>query len=210
MKASLSWQLGLFLHSHPVLDLWGDARRATFPCDRAGGSPGCRIARCSCKRLRPAFLLWALCMVMTAATELGPQKWQESVMTRTAHVSGTMVLVYTSSLMFVMRHFAGPLAHRLSPVGMLTGSAALAAGGPLSIEHGSQRLDGFRVCHRSSVSASPISGRRCSGSPRSDFPKAAPCFSASWARSGTYRPQRRCPPDGQHLRSLRGRRSCRA
>lgn len=77
--------------------------------------------------LRPMFLLWAFCMLLTSATELGPQQWQESVITRTTEgkVSGTMVLVYTSSMMFVLRHFAGPLAHALSPVGMLTVSSLL-------------------------------------------------------------------------------------
>jgi MFS family permease len=79
--------------------------------------------------LRPMFLLWAFCMILTAATELGPQQWQESVMIRTTdgQVSGTLILVYTSMMMFVLRHFAGPLAHALSPVGMLTCSAILAA-----------------------------------------------------------------------------------
>ena len=77
--------------------------------------------------LRPMYLLWAFCMLLTAATELGPQQWQNSVMQRTAGVSGTLILVYTSGMMFVLRHFAGPLAHRLSPVGLLTGSATLAA-----------------------------------------------------------------------------------
>jgi MFS family permease len=76
---------------------------------------------------RPMFLLWAFCMLLTASTELGPNQWQESVLKRTAHVSGTLVFVYTSGLMFAMRFFAGPLSHRLSPVGMLTCSAALAA-----------------------------------------------------------------------------------
>jgi fucose permease len=79
--------------------------------------------------LRPMFLLWAFCMLLTASTELGPNQWQESVLKRTAHVSGTLIFVYTSGLMFVMRFFAGPLAHRFSPVGMLTGSAALSAAG---------------------------------------------------------------------------------
>ncbi|HEY7311510.1 MAG TPA: MFS transporter [Gemmataceae bacterium] len=79
--------------------------------------------------LRPMFLLWAFCMLLTASTELAPNQWQESVLTRTAHVSGTLVFVYTSALMFVMRFFAGPLAHKLSPVGMLTCSAILAAVG---------------------------------------------------------------------------------
>src|SRR6185312_14590834 len=58
--------------------------------------------------LRPMFLLWAFCMLLTASTELGPNQWQESVLKRTAHVSGTLVFVYTSALMFVMRFFAGP------------------------------------------------------------------------------------------------------
>jgi MFS family permease len=79
--------------------------------------------------LRPMFLLWAFCMLLTASTELAPNQWQESVLTRTAGVSGTLVFVYTSALMFVMRFFAGPLAHKLSPVGMLTCSAILAAVG---------------------------------------------------------------------------------
>jgi MFS family permease len=77
--------------------------------------------------LRPMFLLWAFCMLLTASTELGPNQWQESVLKRTAHVSGTLVFVYTSGLMFIMRFFAGPLAHRLSPVGMLTVSALFSA-----------------------------------------------------------------------------------
>jgi MFS family permease len=79
--------------------------------------------------LRPMFILWAFCMLLTASTELGPNQWQESVLTRTAGVSGTLVFVYTSGLMFVMRFFAGPLAHRLSPIGMMTGSAIFAAAG---------------------------------------------------------------------------------
>jgi MFS family permease len=79
--------------------------------------------------LRPMFLLWAFCMLLTASTELAPNQWQESVLTRTAHVSGTLVFVYTSGLMFAMRFFAGPLSHKLSPVGMLTCSAILSAVG---------------------------------------------------------------------------------
>lgn len=76
---------------------------------------------------RPLFILWAFCMLLTASTELGPNQWQESVLTRTAGVSGTLVFVYTSGLMFIMRFFAGPLAHRFSPIGMMTGSALFSA-----------------------------------------------------------------------------------
>jgi MFS family permease len=74
---------------------------------------------------RPMFILWAICMLMTASVELGPQQWQNSVLTKTSNISGTYILMYTSAIMFLLRHFAGPIAHRLSPVGMLTGSAVL-------------------------------------------------------------------------------------
>jgi len=81
--------------------------------------------------LRPMFWLWAFCMLLTAATELGPQKWQNSVLESTTSMkeAGTLVLVYTAGLMFILRNFAGPIAHRLSPIGMLTASAAFAAVG---------------------------------------------------------------------------------
>jgi hypothetical protein len=79
--------------------------------------------------LRPMFLLWAFCMLMTASVELGPQQWQNSVLTKTSDISGTYILMYTSFMMFLLRHFAGPIAHKLSPIGMLTGSSVLTAAG---------------------------------------------------------------------------------
>ena len=77
--------------------------------------------------LRPMFFLWAFCMMLTASTELAPQGMQSVVLEKTAGMNGTTILIYTSAMMFVLRHFAGPIAHRLSPVGMLTGSAILSA-----------------------------------------------------------------------------------
>ena len=65
--------------------------------------------------LRPMFLLLAFCMVLTAATELAPNQWMESVLRNIAHTPGILVLVYISGLMFVMRFFAGPIARFRSP-----------------------------------------------------------------------------------------------
>jgi hypothetical protein len=38
-------------------------------------------------------------------------------LTRTVGMSGIWLLVYVSGLMFVMRHFAGTMVHKLSSVG---------------------------------------------------------------------------------------------
>ncbi len=78
---------------------------------------------------RVFFLIWFLSMFLTAAAELAPGLWVDLALTRTVGMKGIWLLIYVSGLMFVMRHFAGPLAHRLSPVGLLWVSCLLASVG---------------------------------------------------------------------------------
>ncbi len=121
--------------------------------------------------LRPMFLLWAFCMLLTASTELAPQGMQSLVLEKTAGMNGTYVLIYTSFMMFVLRHFAGPIAHRFSPVGMLTGSAILSAIGLYSLELRLRFQDRHRRGDDLSGWASSTSGRRCSGVTAERFPR---------------------------------------
>jgi MFS family permease len=83
--------------------------------------------------LRPMFLVWFCCMWMTAATELGPDQWVASLITNLTGMQGILILVYTAGIMFVLRFFGGPLAHRFSPVGLLALSSILAAIGLFSL-----------------------------------------------------------------------------
>jgi MFS family permease len=76
--------------------------------------------------LVPLYLVWWCCMLLTSAMELGPGKWVQAMLTNTVQMQGILLLVYISALMFVMRHFAGPLAHKLSPVGLLWLSSLVA------------------------------------------------------------------------------------
>ena len=41
--------------------------------------------------------------------------------------NAVLVLVYTSALMFILRFFAGPIVHRVNPIGLLFGSSVIAA-----------------------------------------------------------------------------------
>lgn len=82
---------------------------------------------------RPMFILLLLVMVLLATTELGTDSWISDIM-RTVLASptlGTLFLVWTSLIMFVLRFFAGPIVHRISPLGLLAASAAVAAVGLL-------------------------------------------------------------------------------
>ncbi len=82
---------------------------------------------------RPMFVLLLLVMVLLATTELGTDSWISDIM-RTVLGSptlGTLFLVWTSFIMFVLRFFAGPIVHRITPLGLLAASAAIAAIGLL-------------------------------------------------------------------------------
>lgn len=80
---------------------------------------------------RPMFVVWWACMFLTAAAELAPNQWIDLTLTRTLGMRGIWLVVYVSSMMFVLRHFAGPIAHRIAPIGMLWGSVGIATAGLL-------------------------------------------------------------------------------
>ena len=83
--------------------------------------------------LKPMFLVLFCSMFLTAASELAPGQWVDLALTRTVHMQGILLLVYVSGIMFVARHFAGPLSHRLSPIGLLWCSCLLASLGLLAL-----------------------------------------------------------------------------
>lgn len=92
---------------------------------------------------RPFFLVWFFSMFLTAAAELAPGQWVDMALTRTVGMQGIWLLIYVSGLMFVMRHFAGPMAHRLSPVGLLWVSCLLASGGLLALSVANSPVTGI-------------------------------------------------------------------
>jgi hypothetical protein len=68
-------------------------------------------------------------MLLTAAAELAPNQWFDFALTKSLGIRGAWIVIYVSAMMFVFRHFAGAIAHHVSSIVMLWGSAALAAAG---------------------------------------------------------------------------------
>ncbi|MEO0898386.1 MAG: MFS transporter [Bacteroidota bacterium] len=80
----------------------------------------------------PIFLILVIVMIPLATTELGTDSWITSLMEpefAKLGMDSLWLLIYTSAIMAVLRFFAGPLVHRLSPLGLLAISALVAAGG---------------------------------------------------------------------------------
>jgi MFS family permease len=78
---------------------------------------------------RPMFLFLLLIMLPLATTELGTDSWITDLVTPIMQGIGLpaiIVLIYTSFIMMVLRFYAGPIVHRLSPLGLLAVCSAIA------------------------------------------------------------------------------------
>lgn len=83
---------------------------------------------------RPLFWILLICMAVTASLELGPNRWLSAIL-EAGNIPGLLVLAYISGLMAILRFFAGPVVHRLSPTGILVSSAILSGIGLLWLSY---------------------------------------------------------------------------
>lgn len=91
---------------------------------------------------RPLFLVFLFCMLLTAATELGPGQWMDVIMKKAAG-EGILVLVWIALIMAVARMFAGPVVHRLSPTGILLGCAIVSVLGLFLVSRATSVLGAY-------------------------------------------------------------------
>lgn len=75
---------------------------------------------------RPLFILLLLLMVPLATTELGTDSWITELLVPFLGDNAGWVVVYTALIMTVLRFYAGPIVHRISPLGLLAVSSAIA------------------------------------------------------------------------------------
>jgi MFS family permease len=72
--------------------------------------------------LTPLYLFIAICMLLSATTELGTTQRIESLLRETG-VNALLVLAFINGLMMIGRYFAGPISKKISTIGMLWFSA---------------------------------------------------------------------------------------
>jgi fucose permease len=125
-KLDLNWQIKIGVTLLPALTFLALTIGTKFPPTERVAS-GVSTGQMFKEVLRPMFVVWFLSMFLTAASELAPGQWVDNALTRTVGMRGIWLLIYVSALMFVMRHFAGGIAHKLSPVGLLWCSSLLAS-----------------------------------------------------------------------------------
>ena len=73
----------------------------------------------------PLYLFMIVCMTLTATTELGTQQWVGRILQESG-ASPMIILALGTGLMAIGRQFAGPMVHKLHPVGVLLVSSVVA------------------------------------------------------------------------------------
>jgi MFS family permease len=124
---SLPWEMNLLILIVPAVILGVLVKGSVFPVtERVAAGVSYREMFAEIRH-SPGFLVWFVCMMLTATSELAPGQWVDLALSNVVGMQGIILLVYVSGLMFVMRHFAGPIASRISPVGLLWLSSLFAA-----------------------------------------------------------------------------------
>ena len=123
---ALPWQYALSTFALFVLAYGILALPEKFP-DTVGESSGNFATLFSCFASWP-FLLLIVLHALIGYMELGVDSWMTKLMENLLP-NAVLVLVYTSALMFILRFFAGPIVHKVNPIGLLLGSSIIACGG---------------------------------------------------------------------------------
>ena len=154
--------------------------------------------------LRPSFIFLWICMWLTSASELGPDQWVPSLITNlTGGMPGILILVYTAGIMFVLRFFGGPLAHRFSPFGLMAIGAALTAVGLYSLGSVSTMAGAFAAATIFGVGKTYFWPSRSPLWAAPGFSRPEPSF-RSWGggTTGSGRPRRSSTSPRSRSRSL--------
>lgn len=124
----ISWEIQIATYVVPVIIYGGLMAGQRFPKSEAS-SAGVGIGTMLLEFLSPILLLLLALHALVGYVELGTDSWISNITGTILNdpINGLLLFIWTSGLMFVLRFFAGPIVHRISPLGLLFLSAVLGA-----------------------------------------------------------------------------------
>ena len=136
-----TWQLVTFLVPTVAYGALMLGRR--FPKSEASVS-GVEIGTMLLQFASPILLFLLLLQACVGYVELGTDTWIDSITGRIleSKESGLWLFIWTSGLMFVLRFFAGPIVHKINPLGLLFASAIFGTAGLLLLGN----VSGVALC----------------------------------------------------------------
>jgi len=137
-KASLGWQVQVAMMIIPAVIYGFLFAKQKLPVTERVAS-GISTGQMYKSLLNPLFLFMIICMFGTAITELFTGQWIQ-VLLNNVSKDPILILTVTAGVMMIGRGFAGPVVHRLSPVGVLLMSAIFSAAGLYLLGHTSGNM----------------------------------------------------------------------
>ncbi len=128
----LRWEVSICLFLVPTLMYGLMIFKEKFPESEARAA-GINFGTMLKQFASPVLLLLLLLHAMVGYVELGTDSWITNIMNNVISGKGVLLFIYTSTIMFVLRFFAGPIIERINPVGLLFISGLLGAAGLFSL-----------------------------------------------------------------------------
>lgn len=124
------WEVSLMMYLLPTALYGALMLGQSFPASQAKAY-GSNVRSMAREFLSPMLLFLLLLMAMIGFVELGTDSWISNITgTLLADKSkGVYLLMWTSSLMFLLRFVAGPIVRYTTPIGLLLGAACLGTAG---------------------------------------------------------------------------------
>jgi MFS family permease len=120
----LRWEIPMSLFLIPTVIYGLIMLRERFPHSEAKAA-GVSLGTMVLELASPILLLLFFLHACVGYVELGTDSWITDIMKAVIGNNAFLLFVYTSTLMFVLRFFAGPIVERINPVGLLFVSACL-------------------------------------------------------------------------------------
>jgi MFS family permease len=124
--AQLRWEVLILMYLVPALYYGAIIFTHRFPVSEAKAA-GVSVGQQLAVLLAPLLIFLFLIHAMIGYVELGTDSWIQNIMHNVIGNNASLLLVYISALMFALRFFAGPIVHRINPLGLLFVSACLGA-----------------------------------------------------------------------------------
>lgn len=126
ISAAVNWKIQMSLFLIPVAVYGVMLLGQKFPKSHVAEA-GVTFGQMVKTVFAPLMLVLIVAQALVGYVELGTDSWISKITgsIMASPTNGLMLFAYTSMLMFILRFFAGPIVHRISPIGLLLVSAIL-------------------------------------------------------------------------------------
>jgi len=112
------WEILIALYVLPALYYGFVVITSRFPISEARAA-GLSVGQMVSHVFAPLLIFLFLIHAMVGYVELGTDGWIQNIQNNIIGNKAFLLFVYTSLLMFILRFFAGPIVHRINPLGLL-------------------------------------------------------------------------------------------